>query len=234
MHHYSRAMKGFQTLTAVSTTVFVLNKLVIPTNETIGSAANETNFLAKITGSNRQFFVLRSVSCDTLKHAECSDIYQKYQKNLDTIGFEDDNTLTSWKNLGVCYSQNELNEEADEIFVALLVEAKKRFGSEDYRVLITAGMVASNFLLQGKYDQAEPIYIESYHLSKKLFGEQNNQTYQYMALLLECYLKQRKYNEAEPLIEKKISMMTKMLGPKHELTIATQNDLKLCQKNMRK
>jgi tetratricopeptide (TPR) repeat protein len=135
-------------------------------------------------------------------------------------------TLASYlTELGVLYSYQGDYNEAEPLFVQLLLILERQLGADHLDVATSLSNLAGLYYSQGKYSEAEPLYLRALSIRERQLGADHPDVAQSFKGLAGLYYSQGKYSKAEPLILRSLEIRERQLGADHPDVASSLNNL---------
>lgn len=145
--------------------------------------------------------------------------------NLDTLGKEDERTMTVMHNLAVPLNQTGNYEESKKLGRRVLSMQTKVLGEDHPETYEAMGRFSGILAHQGKFHEAEILCRLALDSCKTRFGNDEHAATRLIKCLIALLEDQHRYDEAEGLRRQQIDTFTQHLGIEDSLVIAWKSDL---------
>ena len=123
------------------------------------------------------------------------------------------------------YEQNDMNAEAEQMYVRALRGYEKAWGAEHTSALDTVNNLGLLYANQGKMAEAEEMYMRALRGYEKAWGAEHTSTLNTVNNLGILYAEQGKMAEAEEMYMRALRGYEKAWGAEHTSTLSTVNNL---------
>ena len=145
--------------------------------------------------------------------------------NLEELGQEHNNTLTSMGDLAELYRLQGKLDQARDLYEKLMEISPRVLGPEHPHTMTFMNNFALVCHQQGRYSQAEELYLKSYETRKNQFGEEHAHTMTSMSNLGGLYCDMGQYEKAETMLLKAFEIHKRVLGFEHPDTLMLMSNI---------
>ncbi|MGB2986558.1 MAG: serine/threonine-protein kinase [Phycisphaerae bacterium] len=145
--------------------------------------------------------------------------------NLESLGAEHPQTLTSMNELAMVLEARGELSEAEQLYKKTLETQRRVLGDEHPETLDTVHNLAGLYKTLGKLSEAESLYRRTLAINRRVLGDEHKYTLALKNNLAHLLKAQGKLPEAEQLYRQTLESRRRILGGDHPATLTTMNNL---------
>jgi len=145
--------------------------------------------------------------------------------NIEQLGQEHNNTLTSMGDLAELYRLQGKLDQAESLYEKLLEISPRVLGAEHPHTLVFMNNFALVCHQKGRHEQAEELYLKTLEIRKQQLGEEHPNTLACMNNLGGLYYDMGQYQKAETIQLETLEIHKRVLGREHPDTLMLMSNI---------